>query len=281
LRTNAIKKISTSLPATYDYISASVVCGSTYFAVATNAPVAEGLLVVDMQTGSATLQQTEGNLAHALACSPTAGKLVMVVSAFTTPRTTFSLREYDVASQTTRVLYTFPRTTLWGGWDSTFSLAKTGELWATFPLGNDIMKYRRGELYIVDTVSGALKEHKTVAKLAVPGEPYLVVPGKGDTFSWLLAKDGEGSAAEKLQLCTADKSGKEIRVSDCKKASELWAAGSTAAICNGTTYIAAGGPFAHPTMIYALSASGNYEVRTTIDLHSADHAFGSLTCGSK
>eukprot|EP00966_Prymnesium_polylepis_P152193 3515595-Prymnesium_polylepis.1 len=67
------------------------------------APVAEGLVVVDLPTGNATLLQTEGNLAHALACSPTAGKLIMVVSAlFTTPRTTYSLREYDVASQMTK-----------------------------------------------------------------------------------------------------------------------------------------------------------------------------------
>ena len=36
----------------------------------------------------------------------------------------------------------------------------------------------------------------------------------------------------------------------------------------------------HPTPIYALSASGAYDVLTTIDLHSADYNFGAITCGA-
>lgn len=142
------------------------------------------------------------------------------------------------------------------------------------------MKYRRGELYIINTSTGAVKEHKAVGKPGSPGEPYMIVSGEGDTFKWLLAKHGEQSADRDLKLCDADKSGDEIKVRDCEKASELWASGATAAICDGTTYIGAGGPFAHPTVIYALSATGSFQALTTIDLRSADYNFGSLTCGA-
>ena len=278
LTTKAMRKISTSMPSEFDYVSGSVACGSKYYAVATMPPAALGMVEVDMASGNTTLLATEGNLMHALACSPTAGKLMAVVSAFTQGGPTFSLREYDVATQTTRVIYTFPHSSKWGGWDSTFSLARKGELWATFPLGRDIMKYERGELYIIDTATGAVKEHKTVGRFDTPGEPYLIVPAEGDTFQWMLAPKGAKTAAQDLQLCTADKSGRELEVKDCKPAADLWAIGAVPALCGDSLYIGALG-MGGPVPIYEVSPAGEYNQTTSVDIRSSHYVFGTLACG--
>ena len=241
LATGKMTKITTTIPSLMDYVSASVVCGNTFYAVATSAPVAVGLAAIDLTTGNLTVHQTENILMHALACGSAPGKLLAVESVADGPPPTFTLREYDVATESSTVLYTFPKSTLWGGWDSTFSFASPGELWATFPIGTDILKQTKGELYIVDTATGALKEHKKLGGLlSGPGEPYMVFPSSGDKFSWLLAKNGASTAAEDLVMCEADKSGSAIKVSGCVKAAALWSVGSVPAICGDTAYIGVG-----------------------------------------
>ena len=275
LSSKTTKKVSTNISSIFDYVSSSVVCGGTYYAVGTQAPVAMGIVAVDIATGKATMHPTESKLAHALACSPTEGKLLMVMSEFTQPPT-FSLREYSVANQSTEVIHTFPKVS-WGGWDSTFSFAKTGELWATFALGSDIMKQTSGELFIVDTATGKVKEHK---KMRGAGMPYLVTPSDGDKFLWVLAKNGVSSAAEDLITCMADKSGFfGIKVSDCKPTKWLWGMGLPPAICGGTTYVAATVGMDPSVPIYSISASGNTTQVTTIDVKSESYQFGSLACG--
>jgi len=279
LATQKMTKVSTTMTSFMDYLSASVVCGGKYYAVATNAPIATGIVVVDMATGNATLHPTERSLMHALACGSAPGKVLVVESQFTTPPT-FSLREYDVASESSTAIYTFPKSTLWGGWDSTFSFARPGELWATFPLGKDILHQKRGELYIVDT-NGTLKEHKKVGLFDAPGEPYLVIPSDGDTFEWLLAPNGEATAAEDLVACQADKSGHELKVSGCKKAASLWAIGAVPAICGGTAYIGSLTGDRQTTNLFSVSTTtGEAKPITTIDLLAPGYHFGALTCGA-
>lgn len=177
-------------------------------------------------------------------------------------------------------MYTFPAVS-WGGWDSTFSFAKPGELWATFPLGKDIMKQTSGELYIVDTATGKLKDHKeTKGGLfgGGPGEPYLVVPSEGDTFLWLLAKKGVKTAAEDLIACKGDKSGSHIAVDGCKPAKELWAMGLPPAICDSTTYVAATIGSDPIVPIYSVSPSGKEMQVTTVNIAAPEYVFGTLAC---
>mmetsp|Transcript_2066 Transcript_2066/g.4210 ORF Transcript_2066/g.4210 Transcript_2066/m.4210 type:complete len:144 (-) Transcript_2066:282-713(-) len=140
------------------------------------------------------------------------------------------------------------------------------------------MKYKRGELYIIDTVTGKVKEHKANGKIDFSGEPYLVLPSDGDSFQWMLAPNGEASAAEDLKLCTADKSGDKLTVKDCNKAADLWSIGAAPAVCGSSVYIGALGR-GGPTPIYKITSSGKFDVILSVDMQSPDYSFGAITCG--
>jgi hypothetical protein len=204
----------------WDYLSQSAVCGDMFYAVATNAPVAMGLLALNLTSGEAHVPPTESKLTHAIQCGATAGTVNLVMSEFTTPPT-FSLRSYNVANSSTTLIGEFP-TVQWGGWDSIFTF-RAGELWAAFPVyhkGQET-KVRTGELYVMDISGGTIKSHKAFPKRG--GEPYYVMPANADgTFGAVFTQPAAGGGHSGMTYCTCDASGADITTTDCADASEWW-----------------------------------------------------------
>jgi len=156
------------LLAIWDYVSASIVCDDMLYAVATNAPIAMGMLVVNLTSHIRSYPPTESKLTHAIQCGKQPGILNLVMSEFTTPPT-FSLRSYNVTSQATTLIGTFPAVA-YGGWDSIFRFADD-EVWAVFPKKPDIFgNIQTGELIVMGTETGELvtrKDFEGHARLAL------------------------------------------------------------------------------------------------------------------
>lgn len=260
LQASTVSPKTTGLANVWDYVSASTTCGDMYYAVATNAPIATGMLVLNLKTGEAKYPATESKLVHAIKCGNTAGTLTVVMSDFTSKRT-FSLRSYDVASASTTLIANFPEV-YWGGWDSVFSF-NGDKVWAAFPKKPDAFgNIETGELIVMDSTTGQMISRDFPKK---GGEPYYtVVPtgGDGTTFKAILRKSSSVSADIKLELCSCAVKGDKIDTSGCVDVSNWWDNGDPPAICpDGSMYI----------------MPRNFRAGNTQPIYRADTSTGNLT----
>ena len=280
LQANKVSRETEGLTNVWDYVSASTTCGDMYYAVATNAPVAMGLLVLNLKTGEAKYPPTESKLVHAIKCGKTAGTLTVVMSDFS-PQRTFSLRTYNLANSSTTLVGNFPEV-YWGGWDSVFGF-DGDNVWAAFPKKPDAFgNIKSGELIVMDGATGQIASRRDFPKNG--GEPYYTIApagGDGTTFKAIFRTSSSTSADIKLKLCSCSVKGDKIDTSACVDVSSWWDNGDPPAVCpDGSMYIKPRTFRSGNTQpIYRADVTSG-ELAHVIDLvgSSADYEVQTMTC---
>jgi len=227
-----------------DCLSASVVCGGTYYAVWTMFPAAAGVLAIDLKTGKSNYLGTGGQsyIYHTIGCNPNdSSSLIGFASQMPTSShkaLQFQLVHLDIASGNTTMIGSLPPVTF-GGYDGTFRISPDGtELYAAFPGKGELQgKATTGDLYIMDIASGKVKEHHKVP--AAQGYPYAVFPSGSETFhgTFLDPKTHD------VSLCTVTKKGSggglfpaKLELSSCKVINNLFAGSVPMPVCGNTLY---------------------------------------------
>eukprot|EP01084_Bolivina_argentea_P059641 108933_1 len=228
------KAYYTTIPSNDEIYSGAVVCGDMYYGVWVQLLAATGLFAFDLSNGNLTSYVTASNNYHILQCTETKGTILAVSNDFSTPplfeldRITFEGRN----KFTKTVIGKFPAADDPGGdaYDTTFSwYPSQNELWASFPN----TKYNSGDLFIMDTTSGKIKNQYAYPRSY--GDPYFTLPTtmKGNSFKGAVSSSQDNIDISFVTL-TIDKDA--LDVSNKESAPYLWSDSQPQPICNGTGY---------------------------------------------
>merc|ERR1719326_1788147 len=173
--------------AIYDVVSGSVVCGDTYYAVYTQYPAAAGVLKIDLKTKKFDYMGTGSQPGQTKA-----GMYLVTL---------------DTASGNSTIIGEFPTMgasfTGFVGFDGPLKFTPDGkEAWVAWA-GAFPPKVKTGELLIMDTSTGKIKEKHTIPTKY--GAPYEIYPTGADSFRVAFAEHWNTPKFE-VNLCTATKS---------------------------------------------------------------------------
>lgn len=237
------KSVITTTDATYNFVSDSVLCGKTVYSVATNFPIAWGILRVNVEDGTNEILDTGTYLFHRLQCTDDETVVLGVGSDFgnnPTGKLQFSLQAYDASAQETKTIGVVPNNEKhhegWQGYDNAIEFfPAANEVWVNLDSTTGISPVENsGYLFILDTETGKLKvdqeyHHNT-------GAPFLIVPSKDNTFQGMLFNIG--SEHETTKWCTFDRSQKVIQETGCKDTTaQLGFGGTPAPMCDGSLWV--------------------------------------------
>jgi hypothetical protein len=272
--TKNVTTVATTDYAQNDCYSAAVQCGDHYYAVWDTFPAAAGIVSIDLKTGDANFLGTGGQnyLYHSLHCGQNASSLLGIASSPGTKHATFFLNSVSTTTGDSTVIAQFP-TVDYAGYDGGFSFTEDGtQVYAAFP-GAVAPRHARGDLYILNTATGAILEHHKIPY--DKGIPYQMFPSGSDSFQGSFID----SATNKVELCSISKSGSAggkvfpgsvLKLSDCSVKPELYVGSAPMPICNGKLYAVPDNLGAGPGSTQPLReidlASGS--VREIVDLAS-------------
>lgn len=236
------KTIMTNSQGQNDCVSASIVCGDTYYAVWTQFPAAAGVLKVDLNKGTSEYLGTGAQryIYHALQCGANGSSLVGFASQMPDKQgeaLSFQLVHMDTSNGQTTEVGALPKVDFLG-FDGAFKFSPDGsELYASFAGSLNPGSLAKGELYIMDVATGKVKEHHKLP--SAKGFPYGVFPTGSDTFHMAF----KSSTSIDVTMCQVTKkdSGSKIfpptvKTSGCTTVDSLWAGSAPSPTCDGVLY---------------------------------------------
>jgi len=274
-----VAKIDSVTSAMTAVLSASVVCGDSYYAAWTNVPASAGILRASLSTGEMVYNTgVSGSNYHQIACTENEDTIMVVKSMAGTPAT-FSLQKYNFPDNSEVEIASLPFSSF-PGRDNIFGFTSDGKsLFAHFPNSIDPTKMTTGTLYVVDTTA-----NQTIQKFDYPkrvGEVYDVYPGKSSSDDFVASFK---SSFTKAHLCQMSFQGSTLKKGACEKAGYLNAGSAPKPVCSdGQAYAMphniGTGPGSTQPLTQFDPQTGKYT--TLVDLSSVIplNFLGSVACG--
>lgn len=274
-----------------DCLSASIVCGDTYYAVWTQFPAAAGVLKVDLKTGANKYLGTgaQGYIYHGLQCGANSSSLVGFASQMGTGRLgslSFQLVHMDTTTgETTEVGDGLPKVDFLG-YDGAFKFSPDGtELYAAFTGSLNPSSFYKGNLYIMDVATGKVKEHHKLPANGAHGAPYAIFPTGSDSFHLAFMSQEE----VQVTMCEATKKSSgggllppTVEVSGCKQINSLWAGSVPMPTCGGVLYSVKDNAGDQPGAVQPLTTFNfnSGETTSVVDLSTVipGNKIGTVTC---
>lgn len=229
-------------------VDAAVVCGSKFYAVWTQVPVADGVLQVDMNSRKmdylpAGDSGNQGTIYHALACGSSEDTLLALATRpASSGGVSFHLMRYNTTDPSSSTeIGAFPDSLPFVGYDTMYRFSADNKyLYASFANNEFVGKATSGSTFVMSTTDGSIAAHWEFPDNI--GMPYTMLPTNtlGETFKGAFV---DGKTFE-VKLCDVSPSadsltavsgsgggGGSASVGNCKSADAMWSASAPMPVC--------------------------------------------------